>query len=104
MFPYSRSKMPRSGSIAAHNKTSTLVFLQHSLSGGTAMDMQLPHALLNARETPSLYRTTEQPEFFFSDQLCAHYDQQTRAIWSRWRPQPRPSFNPSLLQALSAYC
>ena len=68
------------------------------------MDMQLPHALLEVTESPSSYRSTERPEFFFSDQLCAHYDPQTRAIWSRWSPRPRPSFNPGLLKGLSAYC
>jgi len=68
------------------------------------MDMQLPHGLLDVSESPRLYRTTERPEYFFSDQLCAQYDPQTRAIWSRWTPGPRPNFNPGLLQALSAYC
>ena len=51
------------------------------------MDMQLPHALLEVTESPRPYRSTERPEFFFSDQLSAHYDPQTRAIWSRWSPQ-----------------
>jgi len=68
------------------------------------MDMQLPHELLDVNEAPRLYRSTERPEYFFSDQLSAQYDQETRAIWSRWRPQPRPSFNPGLLKDLSAYC
>jgi len=68
------------------------------------MDMQLPHALLEVTEPPRLYRTTERPEYFFSDQLSAQYHQETRAIWSRWSPRPRPSFNPALLKDLSAYC
>jgi DSF synthase len=68
------------------------------------MDMQLPHALLEVAESPRRYRNTERPEFFFSDQLSAQYDAQTRAIWSRWSPRPRPSFNPELLRDLSAYC
>ena len=68
------------------------------------MDMQLPHGLLDVSQSPRLYRTTERPEYFFSDQLCAQYDPQSRAIWSRWTPCPRPNFNPGLLQALSAYC
>jgi DSF synthase len=68
------------------------------------MDMQLPQALLEVCEPPRLYRHTEYLEFFFSDQLSAKYDPQNRAIWSRWKPQPRPSFNPTLLESLSAYC
>jgi len=68
------------------------------------MDMQLPHALLEVTEPPRLYRTTERPEYFFSDQLSAQYHQETRVIWSRWSPRPRPSFNPELLRDLSAYC
>src|SRR3954453_11835525 len=68
------------------------------------MDMQLPHALLEVTEPPRLYRSTERPEYFFSDQLSAQYDQETRALWSRWAPRPRPSFNPALLKDLSAYC
>jgi DSF synthase len=36
--------------------------------------------------------------------LSAHYDPQTRAIWSHWTPRPRASFNPELLKDLSAFC
>lgn len=68
------------------------------------MDMQVPHALLEITDKTRLYRTTERPEFFFSDQLCAHYDPTTHAIWSTWSPAPRPSFNPELLKDLSSYC
>ena len=68
------------------------------------MDMQVPHALLEITEKARLYRTTERPEFFFSDQLCAHYDPTTHAVWSTWSPTPRPSFNPELLKDLSSYC
>jgi len=68
------------------------------------MDMQLHPAVLQARTETALYRTTERPEYFFSDQLSAHYDAQARAIWCRWNPAPRPSFNPSLLQDLRSYC
>ncbi len=68
------------------------------------MDMRVPHALLQVTEKTNLYKTTERPEYFFSDQLSAHYDPVTRAIWSRWTPSPRPSFNPGLLADLAAYC
>jgi len=68
------------------------------------MDMHVPHALLQVPEKSNLYKTTERPEYFFSDQLSAHYDPATRAIWSRWTPSPRPSFNPGLLSDLAAYC
>ena len=68
------------------------------------MDMQIPHALLEITDKTRLYRTTERPEFFFSDQLNAHYDPATHAVWSTWSPAPRPSFNPDLLKDLSSYC
>jgi DSF synthase len=84
--------------------TTSVNHLIHCYSGGLSMDMQLPHALLEVAETRHLYRSTERPEYFFSDQLSAQYDQETRAIWSRWTPRPRPCFNPEILKDLSAYC
>jgi len=68
------------------------------------MDMQLHPAVLRASTKTALYRTTERPEYFFSEQLSAHYDAQARAIWCKWNPTPRPSFNPELLRDLSSYC
>ncbi len=68
------------------------------------MDMHVHPALLAASQQPALYRTAERPEDFFSDQLSAHYDIGSRAVWCRWAPSPRPSFNPPLLDALGAYC
>jgi DSF synthase len=70
------------------------------------MDMHVPHALLQVTQKPAPYhtRTTERPEFFFSEQLSAHFDAFSRAIWCRWTPSPRPSFNPELLADLDHYC
>jgi DSF synthase len=68
------------------------------------MDMHVPRALLQVTENANLYKTSEHPEYFFSAQLCAHYDPISRAIWSRWTPTPRPSFNLDLLTDLAAYC
>jgi DSF synthase len=68
------------------------------------MDMHVPRALLQVTEKANLYKSTERPEYFFSSQLCAHYDPITHAIWSRWTPNPRPSFNLDLLADLAAYC
>lgn len=67
------------------------------------MDMHVPRALLapapsDARE---LAATTE---YFFSEQLCALYDREQRAMWLRWNPVPRPNFNPALLHDLDRYC
>lgn len=39
----------------------------------------------------------------FSEQLRASFDPSLGAMWVRWNPQPRPCFNPSLLQACAAY-
>src|SRR5690242_10729258 len=103
MFPYSRSKCRRVLICGAQQQSRTY-FFNNALRRDPTMDMQLPPALLEVCEPPRLYRHTEYLEFFFSDQLSAKYDPQSRAIWSRWKPQPRPSFNPTLLESLSAYC
>jgi len=68
------------------------------------MDILIPQALLQVTEKANLYKTTERPEYFFSDQLTAHYDPSSHAIWSRWTPSPRPSFNLDLLKDLASYC
>jgi DSF synthase len=68
------------------------------------MDMHVHPALLQAKERTAFYRTSERPEFFFSEQLSAYYDRDTHAMWSRWTPTPRPSFNPGLLADLHSYC
>lgn len=67
------------------------------------MDMTL-HPVLRESSKHALSHTTERPEFFFSDQLTAYYDKADRAIWCRWAPTPRASFNPDLLRDLSSYC
>jgi DSF synthase len=68
------------------------------------MDMHVPHALLQVTDQAHLYRPSGQPEYFFSPQLSAGYDPISRAIWSRWAPSPRPSFNLELLKDLARYC
>ena len=68
------------------------------------MDMHIHPAVLEASEKHALRQPGPQPEFFFSEQLSAHYDADSRAIWSRWTPSPRPSFNPRLLRDLDNYC
>jgi DSF synthase len=73
-------------------------------SGDPTMDMRVPHALLRVTERTSPYKATEPPEYFFSEQLSARYDPATHALWSRWTPSPRPSFNLGLLNDLASYC
>lgn len=41
--------------------------------------------------------------FRFSEQLRATFDPDLGALWLRWNPQPRPCFNPPLLDACAAY-
>lgn len=66
------------------------------------MDMHVPQALLQVAQEPRPYLSAGQrPEYAFSEQLCAQYDAGTQALWVRWTPAPRPSFNPGLLRALS---
>jgi DSF synthase len=68
------------------------------------MDMHVPHALLQVTDQAHLYRSGGQPEYFFSPQLSAGYDPISHAVWSRWTPSPRPSFNLELLKDLAKYC
>jgi len=69
------------------------------------MDMHVPQALLQVTDQAHLYTPCErQQEYFFSPQLSAQYDPTIHAIWSRWTPTPRPSFNPQLLNDLAKYC
>lgn len=49
----------------------------------------------NAESTRHLIR--------FSDQLHARFDASLGALWLHWNPQPRPCFNPPLLEACAAY-
>lgn len=64
------------------------------------MDMHIPQALLQVAQAPSPYRTSNRPEYFFSEQLSASYEAANHALWIRWTPSPRPSFNPGLLRSL----
>lgn len=41
--------------------------------------------------------------FHFSEQLRATFDPDLGALWLHWKPQPRPCFNPPLLEACAAY-
>jgi len=68
------------------------------------MDMHVPHALLQVTDQAHLYKSSEPQEYFFSPQLSAQYDPTNHAIWSRWTPSPRPSFNLELLEDLAKYC
>jgi DSF synthase len=67
------------------------------------MDMNVPRELLTPApsDARALAATTE---YFFSEQLCALYDREQRAMWLRWNPGPRPNFNPALLHDLDRYC
>ena len=69
------------------------------------MDMHIPQALLEAPNSPSIRVSAEErTEFYFSEQLSAYLDRNLRAMWLRWKPSPRPSFNPDLLRDLDRYC
>ncbi|HUF21679.1 MAG TPA: crotonase/enoyl-CoA hydratase family protein [Burkholderiales bacterium] len=76
------------------------------------MDMNIPQALLNipAVDLPLSPRPVANlpehgpSEYFFSEQLSAFFDQELRAMWLRWKPAPRPNFNPELLRDLNRYC
>jgi DSF synthase len=66
--------------------------------------MHVPSAVLEARQLPATQPLTNGGvEFSFSPQLRAHFDKETRALWSRWAPEPRPCFNPALLADIRAF-
>ena len=67
------------------------------------MDMHVPSAVLEARQLPATLPLANGVDLNFSPQLRAHFDKDTRALWSRWAPEPRPCFNPALLADIRAY-
>jgi DSF synthase len=68
------------------------------------MEMRIPAAILEARQQPTSVSPNETGvDFTFSPQLTAHFDRETRAMWSRWTADPRPCFNPSLLADIRSY-
>jgi len=77
------------------------------------MDMNVPQAVLRVPDPATESRAASAPyvpsltgpaEYFFSEQLSAFYDRELRAMWLRWKPTPRPNFNPDLLRDLDRYC
>jgi len=67
------------------------------------MEMHLPAAVLEARQFPAPQPIDSGLEFSFSPQLRVNFDKQTRAMWSRWAPEPRACFNPALLSSIRSY-
>lgn len=65
--------------------------------------MHVPAAVLEVRERPLSNPVSNGIEFSFSPQLRAHFDTQNKTFWSRWSPDPRPCFNPSLLADIRTY-
>lgn len=67
------------------------------------MDMIISDALLRNSENFVGHGSAESIEFSISPQLRAYFDKSQHAIWSRWNPEPRPCFNPSLLKDIRTY-
>jgi len=67
------------------------------------MEMHVPSAVLEVRHVPASQPLPTGIALEFSPQLRVNYDRETRAIWSRWAPDPRPCFNPALLADIRAY-
>jgi len=59
--------------------------------------------ILRTPELPTGEPTTSGIEIAFSEQLRAYYQHESRAMWSRWNPFPRPCFNAKLLADIRAY-
>jgi len=69
------------------------------------MDMNIPSAVLEAPVSPTVRVSAQHTtEYYFSEQLSAHFDRSLHAMWLRWNPAPRPNFNPRLLSDLDRYC
>jgi len=67
------------------------------------MEMHVPSAVLEVRHVPATQPLPTGVALEFSPQLRVSYDKETRSIWSRWAPEPRPCFNPGLLADIRAY-
>ena len=67
------------------------------------MEMHIPAAVLEARRCPESELVPNGVEFSFSPQLTAHFDKNTRTMWSRWNAEPRPCFNAGLLGDIRSY-
>ena len=67
------------------------------------MEMHVPAAILEVRHQPAARTLPLGVEFTFSPQLSARFDRDSRAMWSRWTPDPRPCFNPALLADIRSY-
>jgi DSF synthase len=68
------------------------------------MDMHVPHALSQIPRPFARPRFDRSAEIVFSNQLKARVDIDTKSVWCRWQPDPRPCFNPRLLSDLRRYC
>ena len=68
------------------------------------MEMHVPSAVLEVRHpVPATQPLPSGVALSFSPQLSVSYDKDSRAMWSRWAPEPRPCFNPTLLAGIRAY-
>lgn len=67
------------------------------------MEMTVPAAVLEVRQSPVYQPDRTGLDFRISPQLTAQYDRDTRAMWSRWTPEPRPCFNTALLHDIANY-
>lgn len=67
------------------------------------MEMHVPSAVLEVRHVPAAQPLATGVALSFSPQLRVNYDKESRAMWSRWSPEPRPCFNPALLADIRSY-
>ena len=67
------------------------------------MEMNVPTAVVEARQHPITHHEDYGIDFVFSPQLGVRFDKRTNALWSRWSAEPRPCFNPRLLSDIRAY-
>ena len=67
------------------------------------MEMYVPAAVLEARHAPAIRSREDRIEFEFAPQMQVYFERSTKAMWSRWAPEPRPCFNASLLSTIRSY-
>jgi DSF synthase len=87
---------------SSHIGRQQFIFLT-TFQGRNTMEMHVPAAVLEVRQQPATRPLADGVEFGFSPQLHAWFDKTSSAMWSRWSPDPRPCFNPSLLADIRAY-
>lgn len=67
------------------------------------MEMYVQPEVRQATIQPECHQNELGIDYRFSPQLSARFDRDSCALWSRWKADPRPCFNPRLLADIRGY-